>query len=700
MLPHFTSIMQGYWLLDNDQYEQAVPLLAVADFIPKIIRTLFLPSPNNNRSDVARSKLLLRFLRTSSSPSSSPLNSESYLQEVEMHITALCFISGPTRALHHIRSLTSSILDEENRVSIRARLIFRVLEHCFAPPRAAAIQNLLASSLDPEEEVTLESFVLSPPAAMTATWSYVAADVLIVRYISQGRYMDAVGLDRRLGPDVGVGHAGVRDAAGRSKMMEQRKRMIAGAREILPEVQKEVLRLEESAEISGGAHREEVNGDVNGRSAENKVTELEKVALTPLSASPAARGRVGNFTPSTQAAILSAVVRASASPSAPSTPSKGVGSPAGTPSRATPQQQAAAMIGFLAKNSLSGQKPPNTADGATQDEDMDEHEDTHDTEESAVLVSRPSQPASPWRNTPSLTSSSPFSGLPKLSRPALTGAAVSAASGSRSPFAAAASASSSSSIRSPSAAKLSGALGLVSQHGRKSRLAREPESFNEESSDAEEQDMGDDTFTQPASKKEGGDVSVGRLVPGRRGWVETQTPQEEEVGELPPPKRRARKPTASPSKKITRSRTGTNLNTEDNEGGKLSKSKSEVGLAGKRMTRSASSVNRKPLTLSNLEQLEEERGPIARRTRAATAELESLTDAGRAEGGSTIYTISEVDGDETKSPTKRATRRTTAGRGGVRRSTRLTSTEPEMEEVSSPAKRRGGRKSKMPGSLE
>ncbi len=60
-----------------------------------------------------------------------------------MRIQALCLVSGPSRAFVEIRALTSAIHDDEaRRVAIAsARLIFKVLEHCFAPPRPAAIRN-------------------------------------------------------------------------------------------------------------------------------------------------------------------------------------------------------------------------------------------------------------------------------------------------------------------------------------------------------------------------------------------------------------------------------------------------------------------------------------------------------------------------------------------------------------------------------
>lgn len=748
VLPQFTDAMNGYWLLDNDEYDRAIPFLAIADFIPKIVRTLFVAPDADARTEVARAKLLLRFLRTSSQPTSSAPGSEPFLQEVEMRIQALCLVSGPSRAFVEIRALTSAIHDDEaRRVAIRARLIFKVLEHCFAPPRPAAIRNLLACSLDAEEEVTLESFVLAPPPAMTATWSYAAADVLIVRYISQGRYMDAVGLDRRLGPDVSQGHSGAKDAQQRSKMMEQRKRMIAGAREILPEVQKELLRIEESVEISGTgagtAKQGQPSPSADDPTPTVKHDALDDVSIrsarvpTPLTASPAAR-RSAQHTPSTQAAILSAVVRASASPSAANTPSRGAAlnaaSPSGasingTPGRRSASPHPAAMLGFLAKNALSGTRSGgDSADAASADEAMD---DETELDGSAVLVARPgdtdkvasptptAQPASPWRNQPSLTSSSPFSGLPKLPRGAMGGvAAGSVASGSRSPYQGSPrgfqpastspfAASTRSSPTVPTRSKLGGALALVSQHGKKSRLGRdtvEVESDSDADADVVEQseDGADDTFVQRSQSK--ADVSIGRLVPGRRGWNEAV----EVEGEAQPPAKRRSRKEATPSKaRMTRSRTG--LQVDPSTAGGLSKSRTETALAGKRTTRSTSAANRKPLTLSNLEQHErqdEAALPIARRTRAATAELESVNGSqADAAPASTIYTISEA-GDADAKPSK-SSKRAPAARGGVRRSNRLSSVEPEaveMSEVSSPAKRRGGARrtlgTKMPGSLE
>ncbi|PWZ03349.1 hypothetical protein BCV70DRAFT_197564 [Testicularia cyperi] len=826
VLPQFCEAMRGYWLLDNDRYEDAVPLLSIADFIPKIVRTLSTPSSaSDTRSDVARSKLLLRFLRTSTYPTSSVPGSEEHLQEIELQITATCFVSGPTRALAEIRALTAPIRDDEiQRVSIRARLIFKVLEHCFAPPRSAAIQNLLACSLDPEEEVALESFVLSPPPAMTATWSYVAADALIIRYINQGRYMDAVGLDRRLGPDVSQGHSSAKSAHERSKMMEQRKRMITGAREILPEVQKELLRIEESVELSnGGSNAQQTDNFTAATTRDDKAAPASPypTLFTPLSASPATR-RSATQTPTTQAAILSAVVRASASPSTGGTPSKAATAAStaslatlnvlGTPTSSS-KQQPIAMIGFLTRHSLDRRATsPSQCSAADA-----EGEAMEDIEGSGVLVptaselaaSDPNSPniaadkqapsalksgsaASPWRNKPTLTSTSPFSGQPKIPKLALGGSAGSNSfspyrrspgsmpATNTSPFAAVVPNRSMSD--SPSAGgtrRLPGVFGVVSQQTRRSRLgfndanyhdemddedleAEQDEDTRDETLDDDDDDGAEDTFiaisraatgAQKSSGRKSGDISIGRLIPGRRGWneangddegVDEDSDNQLLISSQPPAKRRTRSAktsrsaavTTTPARtgKLTRSQTGAHLSSTapGTPGGKMSQSRSDAALTSKRSTRSTSAANRKPLTLSNLEQHSAgtDTAPIARRTRAATAELESLnggTDNGagddRNDATSTIYTISEAGDDaptsQAASPVKRrTTRKTTATKkasgASVRRSSRLTSVEPEtapppeMSEVASPAKRRvtSGRRaaasaaSKMPGGLD
>ena len=811
ILPHFRDSMTGYWLLDQGRYEHAVPMLSSPNFIPKIMRTLFVGEEQAERTPLDRSRLLLQFLRTSTQQTSSAPDSPEYLDELGMQVQATCWVKGPTRALQLTRELVSGLVDDEQGITLRhqemrAYLMNRIFLHCFAPPNPTAIKNLLGCFLDPEEETALETFVIFPPPALKSNWAFKAADILIVRFINQGRYMDAVRLDRRLGPDVSSGHGSESiDPAERSQLIERRKKLLIGARQILPEVQKELLRIEESMEISAGASKKDADSGKDAkhqeRSEASDAADLkmswEQVprpgsqdrqahasppaatkgswtsTLTPLSASPALREKSAN-SPSTQAALLSAVVRASASPiGSPSTPSaKGrfvaapglSASPASfSPSPAAATAAANGMVGFLAKNSLAFGQSPTSSSGT--EERAAEHESGDATQsaaaepgqsswalqskpgyrlssvqaaasplsgEASTLASPNASAASPWRNSQTLTSTSPFSGQPKIPAKTFAGrldtlqSASSSASTSpfrpvnTSPFVAA---GSSSSRQSPYASasplantsqRLPGALGVISRQTRRRFDSEQPVDMDQDDEGDEQEQAadGDETFVGRVGARTGGKdtgsrgkFKIGRLVPGRDNRIETD---EEDDGAA-----------EEPSSKVTRSKSGNVKSKNGSANGGMSRTRSEASI--KRTTRSTSAANRKPLTSSNLAANDSallDARPIARRTRAATAELESLQGGESHDGmesipedASTAYSVSEA-GEEQDAvgelPSRRGARggkkasRAGAGAGAgagtttqrrVRRSTRLSSVEP-IEESQDQEKERPRRRSR------
>ncbi|EPQ28382.1 uncharacterized protein PFL1_04209 [Pseudozyma flocculosa PF-1] len=857
ILPHFKDLMDGYWLLDRGRYEDAVPLLTSPDFIPKIYRTLFLPPHfeshhQRSRTPLERSRLLLRFLRTSTQPTTSPPQSAERLEELDMEVQATCWVRGPTKAMVLVREIAGQLEDEQLRPVIRSRLLDVIFRHCFAPPNAVAIKNLLGCFLDADEEIGLETFVLSPPASMQAIWAYIAADVLIVRFINEGRYMDAVRLDRRLGPDVREGHSSGTDSGEQSRLVEKRKRLIAGAREILPEVQKELLRIEESLEVSTGHHVDvdqaeavdasavkEQPGELkmswehvprpNGAAAPVPASPIGTASkLTPLSASPALR-RTDSSSPSTQASLLSAVVRASSSPKTTSAPARGQQDSGGARSfDLAPGSSSLPKVGFLANNSLafgqassSRQTAQTSADG---DRDMDEdaqgvvagsqplapstsafaskpgyrlasstaQQSAADPEMPSTAETASAAPQSPWRNAAPLSSTSPFSGQPKIPSNAFIArldASQRAGSSSASaypfrpaitsPFVASTVASSrdsprNSSLRSPSlplhgSQKLTGAVALISRQGRRRPNSTrgvdlyddeeegkahdvdedEDEDGDEDEDEDEDQDQdidtdtdadagADDTFvgrTGRSGTKLRATKQVGRLVSGRVSLGEVGTSHDDDDEKMQAAMDREvdrHAATGGRARRAAQAKGSTSKSKAKASGMPRSQSEAALKPAG-RQTRSTTSVNRKPLTLSNLAANDEEhagRGranaadtrPVARRTRAATAELESQqgddqASQARTDGDatqdatSTIYSISEV-GEEmdeerdglgklpsTTNATTKAKRSSKSGGGkagsgaakkkangpaakssrSVRRSSRLSSVEPESQ---------------------
>lgn len=273
----------------------------------------------------------------------------------------------------------------------------------------------------------LEAFCFSPPVSLSSTSAAVAADILLVRYINSGRYVDAVRLDRRLNsagaPGVLATTAGAAAPALLHKLKEKRAQMIRGALAILPEVQRSLLGIEmglaqdEDAPVDEGesgtanAARSSTNG-VNGDiqmswesveapdSAETFFRGQNAGSSLPLSASPALRqSNMHGSDP--QRALLQAVVRSS--------PGSADGSP-----RSWAQRTQDNSNSPLAARTIS----PATGSPARRADSMDRNASPRPV----TPVSGPSTPAFARRQaaqnnsgTLNLTSQSPFAGPPRLS---------------------------------------------------------------------------------------------------------------------------------------------------------------------------------------------------------------------------------------------------------------------------------------------
>ncbi|KDN37419.1 hypothetical protein K437DRAFT_296575 [Tilletiaria anomala UBC 951] len=227
---------------------------------------------------------------------------------------------------------------------LRERLGRIVWEHCFYPaPRPAAVKQMLEVPFSSASWDLLNKLVLSPSRSLTLPLQATAADVLLVRYVQEGRYVDALRLDALLdATSVGSASAGVHEVAMRGVLVEKRKRLLQGVQALLPVVQKKLLDLElgfieEADDEDAESQDKEQAASRNGlqMSWENvfpptsaahglSLDELSssKAAPTkkshqpsrPLSASPLLRQSPYNGS-DPQMAVLTAVVRSSVSPS-------------------------------------------------------------------------------------------------------------------------------------------------------------------------------------------------------------------------------------------------------------------------------------------------------------------------------------------------------------------------------------------------
>ncbi len=243
--------------------------------------------------------------------------------------------------------------------------------------------------LSAESSALLQNLVLSPSSHLPLNLQAAAADVLLVRLIDEGKYVEALRLDARLdASSVGSASESVQDGTRRAVLIEKRKRLLQGVRALLPAVQRKLLDVEIGLDHEEDAAAEEEQGsesdkpekelqmsweNVGGQQAVADADTSIKSATSsfrrgtpaksretsrPLSASPLLTHSPHNAS-DPQLAVLSAVVRSPLSPSASPRPSE---------ARKQAQQQQrrdlassndapSPLAGFLARNKPAQRSP-------------------------------------------------------------------------------------------------------------------------------------------------------------------------------------------------------------------------------------------------------------------------------------------------------------------------------------------------------
>jgi hypothetical protein len=179
-----------------------------------------------------------------------------------------------------------------------------------AEAQTTAVAALVALPLTDADETFLHDFVTASPPALAPGAAAAALDVLLVRYINAGSYLAAVRLaDAAPLPEYAA------DAARARQLREARRRMIEGARAVLPEVQRALLDIN----LEAAASPESAAGGDLAMSWEQVDAQPARAAPEPLSASVALRKppgalespRAASHAADPLGALLHAVVRAS-----------------------------------------------------------------------------------------------------------------------------------------------------------------------------------------------------------------------------------------------------------------------------------------------------------------------------------------------------------------------------------------------------
>jgi Nuclear pore complex assembly len=223
----------------------------ISDFVPKIIYALSLASPSH----------VTRFIRLAKPVLSGPEDEES----LSIYIRALCE-QNVIEAWLFTRTFPEE--REKGEDASKARFIWMILEYCLirgcsisssishrfslespadttvyiAKPRSKELQTLITFPLTSYEQTVLNTYVLRPPSSLPESSLAVLQDLITVRLVHQGKYSDAIVLDRLFVSEtagrVGAGGGGVV-----AKAAESRRETFRDLMAVLPDVQRRLLEL-------------------------------------------------------------------------------------------------------------------------------------------------------------------------------------------------------------------------------------------------------------------------------------------------------------------------------------------------------------------------------------------------------------------------------------------------------------------------
>ncbi|KAI9458668.1 nuclear pore complex assembly-domain-containing protein [Lactarius psammicola] len=216
--PQFAMLSDAYWHLDSGIYvERAVSLLCDVrlnrDYTSKIIQAISLSDDST--------RLLLQYLRTAK-----PMLTEP--DDMDTYILALAEESL-IGAWQYQRTFP-------DKSEIRTRLARKVLVWCFSPkPRPEHLKQLISFPLSPFEQSLLHNFALDPPISFPTSSISVLQDLVCVRLIQCGQYVEALKLDQQ--------YASTQRRTQAPQIADRRRKMIEDVIAALPSIER--LEIEE-----------------------------------------------------------------------------------------------------------------------------------------------------------------------------------------------------------------------------------------------------------------------------------------------------------------------------------------------------------------------------------------------------------------------------------------------------------------------
>ncbi|CEH12395.1 ELYS-like domain [Ceraceosorus bombacis] len=250
----YQNAIKGYFLMERGHYREALPLLSGADFQPLLQRALSPLGPSAMGPSMAeRSSLLLSLYRLSATSPSAPSPEASEAQytaaifQLEGFVTATAVVQGLRSAWKTTEALTTSGKSGAGTDAER-QCKLSLLKWVFisTPLRVGAVSELLGTSLSPADHRLLHEFVTRFSSGLDQQCATLALDTLLVRYINAGDYLSAARLaDTVPAPLYNEAGAGVEEAKRARALREGRRKLVEGSRNILPDVQRTLLDIQE-----------------------------------------------------------------------------------------------------------------------------------------------------------------------------------------------------------------------------------------------------------------------------------------------------------------------------------------------------------------------------------------------------------------------------------------------------------------------
>ncbi|WFC94775.1 hypothetical protein MBRA1_001409 [Malassezia brasiliensis] len=234
--PHLRTEMDGYWAVDHGAFASAVCQLRNATLLPIVAEML--------GQDKRNAPLLLELYDVQGAlpASAGAAPSDTALVQLRLLVEALAHVRGLGAAWNACRAWISA----QPEASFMHDTLYGVLlQHCFAPPNRAAIQALLSLPLHADEEARIQAYALAPGHTSPRD-AAVVVDTLLLKWVHEGRYVDALHLDRRAAQRERT-HA-FHHTAEAARLRQRRKALLDGVWSVLPAVQRETLAAPHGAE--------------------------------------------------------------------------------------------------------------------------------------------------------------------------------------------------------------------------------------------------------------------------------------------------------------------------------------------------------------------------------------------------------------------------------------------------------------------